>query len=222
MDIMIICHWAILHYYVIQNNCRKVWWCFLMISCTFWRSRKKLLNSPKLSCGFNAALKLHQKQHPLDLFVFLPLLPPTPSSHYLALIFFFLEGGGGGGGGLSLFLFLCQVFICIVYICLLYLWDSWPNWILRWLNTKNTNNFLHYFLCFQIIPYGMFFGFCLLTARSFKWVDDNHSGDLFSLPVSIIVQVVAAAVFIVSVQTLLVSLYSSYTVRHDTKFKDIA
>ena len=21
--------------YVIQNNCRKVWWCFLMISCTF-------------------------------------------------------------------------------------------------------------------------------------------------------------------------------------------
>ena len=25
--------------YVIQNNCRKVWWCFLMISCTFWRSR---------------------------------------------------------------------------------------------------------------------------------------------------------------------------------------
>ena len=133
------------------------------------------------------------------------------------LWFFFLEGGGG----LSLFLFLCQVFICIVYICLLYLLDSWPNWILRWLNTKNTNNFLHYFLCFQIIPYGMFFGFCLLTARSFKWVDDNHSGDLFSLPVSILVQVVAAAVFIVSVQTLLISLYSSYTVRHDTEFKDI-
>ena len=24
-----------------------------MISCTFWRSRKNLLNSPKLSCGFN-------------------------------------------------------------------------------------------------------------------------------------------------------------------------
>ena len=39
--------------YVIQNNCRKVWWCFAMISYTFWRSRKKLLNSPKLSCGFN-------------------------------------------------------------------------------------------------------------------------------------------------------------------------
>ena len=39
--------------YVIQNNCRKVWWCFLMIFCTFWRSIKKKLNSPKLSCGFN-------------------------------------------------------------------------------------------------------------------------------------------------------------------------
>ena len=39
--------------YVIQNNCRKVRWCFLMISCTFWRSRQNLLNSPKLSCGFN-------------------------------------------------------------------------------------------------------------------------------------------------------------------------
>ena len=38
---------------VIPNNCRKVWWCFLVISCTFWRSRKKLSNSPKLSCGFN-------------------------------------------------------------------------------------------------------------------------------------------------------------------------
>ena len=38
--------------YVIQNNCRKVWWCFLMISFTFWRSRRKLSNSPKLSCGF--------------------------------------------------------------------------------------------------------------------------------------------------------------------------
>ena len=25
--------------YVIQNNCRKVWWSFLMISCIFWRSR---------------------------------------------------------------------------------------------------------------------------------------------------------------------------------------
>ena len=37
--------------YVIQNNCRKVWWCFLMISCTFWRSR----NWPKLSCGFKAS-----------------------------------------------------------------------------------------------------------------------------------------------------------------------
>ena len=34
--------------YVIPNNCRKVWWCLLMISCTFWRSRKKLSNSPKL------------------------------------------------------------------------------------------------------------------------------------------------------------------------------
>ena len=43
--------------YVIQNNCMNVWWCFLMISCTFWRSGKKLLNSPKLSCGFKAIMK---------------------------------------------------------------------------------------------------------------------------------------------------------------------
>ena len=42
--------------HVIQNICTKVWWCFLMISCTFWRSRKKLLNSPKLSCGFKRNL----------------------------------------------------------------------------------------------------------------------------------------------------------------------
>ena len=27
--------------YVIQNNCRKVWWCFLMFFCTFWRSRRR-------------------------------------------------------------------------------------------------------------------------------------------------------------------------------------
>ena len=27
--------------YVIQNNWRKIWWCFLMISCTFWRSRRR-------------------------------------------------------------------------------------------------------------------------------------------------------------------------------------
>ena len=26
--------------------------CFLMISCTFWRARKHVSNSPKLSCGF--------------------------------------------------------------------------------------------------------------------------------------------------------------------------
>ena len=32
----------------------NVWWCFLMISCSFWRSRQNLLNSPKLSCGFNS------------------------------------------------------------------------------------------------------------------------------------------------------------------------
>ena len=37
--------------YVIQNNCRKIWWCILMISCIFWRSRNFFLNSPKLSCG---------------------------------------------------------------------------------------------------------------------------------------------------------------------------
>ena len=37
--------------YIIQNNCRNVWWCFLMISCTFWRIFF-FLNSPKLSCGF--------------------------------------------------------------------------------------------------------------------------------------------------------------------------
>ena len=29
-----------------------------MISCTFWRSRKNLLNSPKLSCGFFSSLVL--------------------------------------------------------------------------------------------------------------------------------------------------------------------
>ena len=45
--------------YVIPNNCSKVWWCFLIISCTFWRSRKKLSNSPKLSCGFNIEYLQH-------------------------------------------------------------------------------------------------------------------------------------------------------------------
>ena len=46
--------------YVIQNNCRKIWLCFLMIFCTFWRSRKNLLNSPKLSCGFNVSSMIVQ------------------------------------------------------------------------------------------------------------------------------------------------------------------
>ena len=44
--------------YVIQNNCRKIWWCFLMIPCILWRSRKKFLNSPKLSCGFQYSVSI--------------------------------------------------------------------------------------------------------------------------------------------------------------------
>ena len=45
--------------YAIQNNCRKVWRCFLMIFCTFWRSRNFLSNSPlKLFCGFNLTCRL--------------------------------------------------------------------------------------------------------------------------------------------------------------------
>ena len=43
--------------YVIQNNCRKIWWCFLMISCTFWRSTTNFLNSLKLSCGFKGEVR---------------------------------------------------------------------------------------------------------------------------------------------------------------------
>ena len=43
--------------YVSPNNCRKVWWCFLMNFWTFWRSWKCLLNSPKLSCGCNSVPK---------------------------------------------------------------------------------------------------------------------------------------------------------------------
>ena len=51
--------------HVIQNNCRWVKWCFLMVWSTFWRSRKFLTNLPKLSCGFkvnflNASLKLQE------------------------------------------------------------------------------------------------------------------------------------------------------------------
>ena len=34
-------------HYVIQNNCRKMWWCFLMISCTFWKSQQKNLEFTK-------------------------------------------------------------------------------------------------------------------------------------------------------------------------------
>ena len=56
--------------YVIPNNFRKVWWCFLMISCTFWRWRKNLSNSPKLSCGFKL---LHR--------VYLPLLDTVCIHH---------------------------------------------------------------------------------------------------------------------------------------------
>ena len=54
MYIMIICHhWAMLHYNMsFQTIAVQVWRGFLMISCTFWRSRKNLSNSPKLSCGF--------------------------------------------------------------------------------------------------------------------------------------------------------------------------
>ena len=49
--------WNIALQYVIQQNCMNIWWCFLMISCTFWRSRKNVWNSPKLSCGFNIDCK---------------------------------------------------------------------------------------------------------------------------------------------------------------------
>ena len=58
-----ICHWCSLKIalqYVIQNNYRKIWWCFLMISCIFWRSRKFLSNSPKLSCGFNPFITIRE------------------------------------------------------------------------------------------------------------------------------------------------------------------
>ena len=55
MYIMIICHWAILHYNVIPNDFRKVWYCFLMISCTFWRSNCWIT---KLSCGFKDTPKI--------------------------------------------------------------------------------------------------------------------------------------------------------------------
>ena len=52
--IRIFCYGVFLHLqHVIQNNCRWVWWCFLMVWSTFWRSRKNLTNVPKLSCGFN-------------------------------------------------------------------------------------------------------------------------------------------------------------------------
>ena len=38
---------ALQYMYVIPNNCRKVWWCFIKISCTFWRSRKKIVKFTK-------------------------------------------------------------------------------------------------------------------------------------------------------------------------------
>ena len=47
--------------YVIQNSCRMVWWCYLMISCTFWRSRKNVSNSTKLSCCLSAVKQKKQK-----------------------------------------------------------------------------------------------------------------------------------------------------------------
>ena len=42
--------------YVIQNNCRKVWWCFVMISCTFWGSRKKKVEFTKTILGFKLVI----------------------------------------------------------------------------------------------------------------------------------------------------------------------
>lgn len=47
-----------------------------------------------------------------------------------------------------------------------------------------------------IIPYGMFFGFILLSSKSSKWLDDSHSGDLFSLVKTILVYTIAAAVLL--------------------------
>eukprot|EP00057_Strongylocentrotus_purpuratus_P025684 XP_011680158.1 PREDICTED: CAS1 domain-containing protein 1 [Strongylocentrotus purpuratus] len=47
-----------------------------------------------------------------------------------------------------------------------------------------------------IIPYGMFFGFILLSSKSSKWLDDSHSGDLFSLVKTILVYIIAAAVLL--------------------------
>ena len=49
----IFCYWVLFTLqHVIQNNCQWVYWFFLMVWSTFWRSRKFLTNLPKLSCGF--------------------------------------------------------------------------------------------------------------------------------------------------------------------------
>ena len=59
MYIMIICHGAILPLqYVIQNNCRKVWWCFpgciiLQLFCPYQVRRKNCLIHQHYACGFN-------------------------------------------------------------------------------------------------------------------------------------------------------------------------
>ncbi|XP_071486102.1 N-acetylneuraminate (7)9-O-acetyltransferase-like [Diadema antillarum] len=68
---------------------------------------------------------------------------------------------------------------------------TWPGsslyeWWFRWNLDK------------YIVPYGMVFAFGLLTLRSFKWLDDSHSGDLFSPFKSIVIQLITAAVFFLS------------------------
>ena len=56
--IMIICHWAILHYNMsFKTIAGRSDGCFLMISCTFWRSTKKIVEFTKTTL---VALTLHQ------------------------------------------------------------------------------------------------------------------------------------------------------------------
>ena len=69
--------------YAIQNSCRKVWQCFLMISCTFWRSRIFFVKFTKTILW----LWMHPLicQHQIDQHLYkvcVPLHPNEYQSHY--------------------------------------------------------------------------------------------------------------------------------------------
>ncbi|XP_063957894.1 N-acetylneuraminate 9-O-acetyltransferase-like isoform X1 [Lytechinus pictus] len=89
------------------------------------------------------------------------------------------------------------------------MFEWWPlNQLFFWPGTSIYEWWFRWNLDKYTIPYGMFFGYILLTSKASKLVDDSYGGDLFSPTKTIIIYIIAAAVFL---------LYSFHLYQCDSK-----